>query len=102
MIIRKEHNDTVSLYETEPKSPFGGAVFGNGFTIVWRSMNNPNGATMEAIIRAMMERLNRFQQGPLPSEYNQRALQYLHMALEMMEKRTEDRKQRNVEGTDKP
>ena len=55
------------------------------------------GTTNEAVIEMLIDRL-RFLNKKMPSEYNEKAISDLESAWESLNKRTEDREARNVEG----
>lgn len=55
------------------------------------------GTTNEAVLEALINRL-RFLNNKFPSEYNEKAISDLESAWESLNKRTEDREARNVEG----
>jgi len=84
--------------------PAGGTTYGTGFAIGWQ--HGPivrdrgiNGASVEDVIRAAMDRLRFFQNGPFECRYNANALIYLQRALFELDDRTQDRVAREVEGT---
>jgi hypothetical protein len=58
-----------------------------------------NGVTNEDLIEVVMHRLHDFQMGPFKSVYNLYAISALNGALQHLDKRTQERKQRGVEGT---
>lgn len=60
-----------------------------------------NGLTQEALLAIVIDRLRSFQQGPYPCEENQIALDHCERALNTLHKRTWDRIDREVEGTEK-
>ena len=60
-----------------------------------------NGGTNEALLAIVEHRLNSFQKGPFPSHYNHAALGGVEFAKTCLWARTEDRKNRNVEGKSK-
>lgn len=57
-----------------------------------------NGLTHEILLAIVIDRLESFQKGPYPSEYNSKALHYASMALECLKQRTRERVARGVEG----
>ena len=63
--------------------------------------NGVNGLTNEALLAIVAHRLECFQSGPFPSEYNASALSGVQFAKAVLEMRTRDRKARNVEGKSK-
>lgn len=60
--------------------------------------NGVNGMTHEALLAIVIDRLERFQDGPFASQYNATALQNAREALRALQKRTLDRIKRGVEG----
>lgn len=100
-MIKSEHwNDTNG-------NPAGGSTYGNGFAISWQNgplgrgndRKEPNGAFVEDVIKAAVDRISYYQQGRFASERNAKALEHLHAALSELHARTADREARNVEGT---
>ena len=63
--------------------------------------NGVNGVQNEDLIAICIDRLQAFQKGPFSCRENAVALTKLEEALMWLEKRTNDRKARNVEGTTK-
>lgn len=51
------------------------------------------------LLEIVRHRLQCFQEGPFNSEFNKRALEHLELALMYMNRRVEDRIERNVLGT---
>lgn len=51
------------------------------------------------LLEIVRHRLQCFQEGPFASEYNSKALEHIEMALMYMNRRVEDRIERNVLGT---
>lgn len=88
-------------------APAGGTTYGRGFAIGWQNgplgrgddRKEPNGAFVEDIIGAAIDRLNYYQQSRFASDYNAAALEHLHKALASLNARTADREKRDVEGT---
>lgn len=58
-----------------------------------------NGVTHEALLAIVIDRLECFQKGPLASDYNERALGFLRVAMDELHERTRQRIARGVEGT---
>ena len=58
-----------------------------------------NGTSGEALIAILIDRLECFQKGPFASDDNAKALTCLLEALYWLQKRTKDRLERGVEGT---
>jgi hypothetical protein len=57
-----------------------------------------NGLTHEVLLSIVKHRLECFQRGPFPSEWNEKALQHVTAALTALKARTLDRQERGVEG----
>lgn len=99
--IHSEHWDDAA------GNPCGGNTFGNGFAIGWQhgplgrgaERKEPNGAFVEDVIRAAIDRLEYYQRGKFASHYNEGALGHLREACAILESRTADREARRVEGT---
>jgi hypothetical protein len=101
--IRSEHwNDANG-------NPAGGTTFGNGFAIGWQNgplgrgaeRREPNGAFVEDVIEAAVDRLRYYQRSRFVCERNAHALTCLEAALSELAARTKDRETRDVEGTHK-
>ena len=88
-------------------NPAGGTTFGRGFAIGWQNgplgrgadRKEPNGAFVEDIIKAAIDRIDYYQASQFASDYNARARDHLALALAALEERTADREKRDVEGT---
>jgi len=88
-------------------TPTGGSVSGVGLQIDWQNgalgqgddRKEPNGAFVETVISAVIQRLQFFQESKLNCRENAIALTHLETALLWLEKRTHDREKRGVEGT---
>ena len=61
--------------------------------------NGVNGIFMEDLLQVCTHRLECFQAGPFACQSNAEALGHINQALAALNKRTADRQQRNVEGT---
>ena len=91
----------------EKGRPAGGCTCGLGFCISWQDgplgrgedRDLPNGAFVETVIAAVVDRLEHYQRTEFACEYNQKAIMHLEIALEELAARTEDREERGVEGT---
>ena len=89
--------------------PAGGSTYGRGFAIAWQNgplvdpktgqRGEPNGAFVEDVIQAAIDRLEFYQRGPFACEANAVAITYLRSAIVQLNIRTADRERRNVEGT---
>lgn len=90
-------------------NPAGGTTYGRGFAIGWQNgplgrgaeRREPNGAFVEDIIKAAIDRIDYYQQSRFASDYNANALDHLRQALESLNARTVDREKCDVEGTHK-
>ena len=88
-------------------APEGGTSFGNGFAIGWQhgplgrgpERKDPNGAFVEDVLAAVINRIEFYQAGRFASHYNARALDHLRAAAAELDARTKDREARAVEGT---
>lgn len=101
-------NDYYSQHwEDQNQNPAGGVSTGKGFTISWQNgplgkgtqRREPNGAFVETIIHAAMDRLLFYQTSRFNCQENLEAIQHLERALAVLHSRTQSRVQRNVEGT---
>ncbi|MCU9815845.1 ABC transporter ATPase [Paraclostridium sp. AKS73] len=61
--------------------------------------NSIQGICDQDLLEIVKHRLECFQSGPFASEYNEKALEHLEIALMYMNRRVEDRIERNVLGT---
>ena len=94
-------------YDDDGVHPVGGVTYGHGFCIAWQDgpkgpHSDPNGAYVEAIIKAVIQRLEFFQDSKLACDENSRALLHLDHALDWLTKRLKDREERGVRGTHQP
>jgi hypothetical protein len=78
----------------------GGSTLSMGLNIDWQDGPLPqNGATVEDVISAAIERLEAFQANEKSKNaYNAQALVYLYNGLTALHERTRDRQHRGVEG----
>lgn len=87
--------------------PDGGSAYGPGFCITWQrgplvvsgERREPNGAFLETIIEAVVDRLVFLQDTKFQCEENDQALRHLGEALDALHSRTKKRVERGVEGT---
>lgn len=87
--------------------PAGGVATGRGFTISWQNgplgrgddRREPNGAFVEDVIEAVMDRIAYYQRTGFWSAFNADAESHLKAALVSLRSRTDDREARGVEGT---
>lgn len=61
--------------------------------------NSINGVLDTDLLEISRDRLKSFQTGPFKSDYNQKALEHIELALMYLNRRVEDRIERNVLGT---
>ncbi|WP_338627618.1 ABC transporter ATPase [Clostridium baratii] len=61
--------------------------------------NSIHGVIDSDLLEIVRDRLKCFQEGPFSSEYNEKALEHIELALMYMNRRVEDRIERNVLGT---
>jgi hypothetical protein len=88
-------------------NPSGGWSRGIGIDIKWQDgplgrgaeRKEPNGAFVETVIRAVMDRLNFYQNSRFVCVENATAINHLTLALAALERRTRGRELREVEGT---
>lgn len=97
-----------NIWKQDPDgNPTGGVSSGQGISIAWQDgpLGNPpdlskiNGAFVEGVVQAAIDRLVFFQQSKFKCRENALAITKLEEALHWMDHRTLDRKLRNVEGT---
>jgi hypothetical protein len=62
--------------------------------------NGVNGVTQEALLAIVIDRLRSFQAGPFACNENAQALAHAEFALKWLKRRTIERMNRGVEGTD--
>ena len=94
-------------YTDDDGNPAGGTVSGRGLTINWQSgplgrddeRREPNGAFVEGVIAAAVQRIQHYQDTKFSCRENAVALTHLETALLWLGKRTADREARDVEGT---
>lgn len=99
--IKSEH------WVDEAGNPAGGSTFGDGFAISWQNgplgrgndRKEPNGAFVENIIMAAIDRLNFYQNSKFACESNANTIRFLEQALTCQQYRTNKREERGVEGT---
>ncbi len=94
----------------ENGNPSGGSVSGVGLSISWQDgplgrdedRKEPNGAFVETLIAATMQRIRFYQtasDGKFACQENSEAIEHLERAAVALNKRTESREKRGVEGT---
>lgn len=102
-----QHGFHAKNVSDENDNPTGGVVVGTGFTISWQDgplgrggdRKAPNGAFIEDVLQACVQRLEFFQASMFECMANLEAIANLRMALVHLDKRTKDREARNIEGT---
>ena len=91
----------------ENGNPAGGVTIGKGFTISWQNgplgqeedRLEPNGAFVEDVIEAAINRIEVYQDSEFACTENAMALGNLKLALKALELRTKRRTQEGTEGT---
>lgn len=89
------------------ENPSGGVSTGLGFTISWQmgplgrgeDRRVPNGAFVEKVIFACIDRIQFYQKSKFKCDENATAIMHLQDALFALESRTAGREAREVEGT---
>src|ERR1700677_1059654 len=74
----------------------GGTAYGQGFLIAWQrgplgsgeDRTAPNGAMVEDVIAATIDRLEHYQASKFASDHNTEALDHLRAAVQALEART--------------
>lgn len=87
--------------------PAGGHVLATGLEIVWQNgplgrglgREEPNGAFVETVIAAALQRIEFYQSGEFKCRENALAITKLEEALHWLNHRTQAREARGVEGT---
>lgn len=96
-----------SDHRLENGKPAGGRTTGRGIEIDWQNgplgrgdeRKEPNGAFVEGVIQAAIDRIQFYQGAGFSCRENAIALTHLETALLWLGKRTADREARGVEGT---
>lgn len=91
----------------ENGKPAGGTTYGPGFVVGWQhgplgrgeKRKPQNGAFVEDVIRAAIDRLRFYQGTEFHCAENEAAITNLERALEALALRTRNREERGVEGT---
>ena len=94
-------------YTDQAGNPDGGCSTGQGFTISWQrglvKDEAPNGAFLEDVLTACLDRLQFYQQlGKLSCEENSKAIAGLHTALGALNSRQLRRENQEVANTTEP
>ena len=87
-------------------NPMGGTTSGVGFTIGWQhgprgqgeEREEPNGAQVEDVARALIGRLQFFQDGPYPCAENARAMEHFQAGIDCLDARSAARERQGLEG----
>lgn len=101
--VRLESDHVMDEYE----NPAGGWTRALGVDIEWQSgplrtdchRMEPNGAFVETVIYAALDRLEFFQNSKFACVFTDAAISDLKSALKNLKMRTEEREERGVEGT---
>lgn len=88
-------------------NPAGGSVEGIGLNILWQdgplgrdeNRKEPNGAFVETVIASVKQRIEYYNRSKFNCFENTMAIAKLDEALAWLNKRTQDREKRQVEGT---
>lgn len=90
-------------------NPAGGVSTGRGFTISWQNgplgkagtpeRREPNGAFVEDVLQAVIERIEFYQASRFVCQENADALEVLYIAARCLDDRVKSREKRLVEGT---
>ena len=94
-------------YNDHEGRPLGGVTQDIGLLIHWQHgplgrghlRRDANGAFVETVIHAAIDRLNWYQEGEFACEENVTAIAHLKDAVEALHRRTDEREARGVEGT---
>lgn len=96
-------------YNDENGNPAGGKTIGIGIEILWQNgplgrpedgtRKEPNGAFVESVIQAALDRLEYYQGSKFKCRENALAITKLEEALHWLESRTQKREAQKVEGT---
>jgi len=92
--------------QDENGNPTGGSVEGTGISISWQDgplgkgtdRREPNGAFVETVMDACRQRIQAYQSSKFVCKENAMAIIKLEEALMWLNKRTQDREVRGVEG----
>lgn len=94
-------------YTDEQGNPAGGLVTGTGLGITWQNgplgrgedRQEPNGAFVETVIAAALQRIEFYNEGKFRCRENSLAITKLEEALHWLNHRTARREAQDVEGT---
>jgi hypothetical protein len=101
---------TSNHFTDQNGNPAGGTTYGTGFTISWQhgplgrgeDRRSPNGAFVEDILWAAMDRIKFYQEGAdgkFWCDENSRAIFHIEEALRALKERTARREKAGTEGT---
>lgn len=101
------HGFVSNQFSDSNGNPEGGQTYGAGFSIAWQrgplgrgaDRQPPNGAFVEDVIGAALDRLNFYQSSRFNCNENAEAIKHLQAAIDVLNSRTASREQRQVEGT---
>lgn len=97
-------------FNDENDNPAGGWFRTRGIVIEWQNgplgrgkeRKEPNGAFVEDVLYAALQRLNYYQDSKFHCYENKLAIDHVKAALEFLKMRTAKREERDVEGTHEP
>jgi hypothetical protein len=104
----KMHQQVEGIHHDDVQgNPAGGTTTGRGIEITWQDgplgrgddRIEPNGAFVEGVIAAAIDRLEYYNAGKFRCRENSLAITKLQEALQWLDWRTRDRETRDVEGT---
>ena len=106
--MRQELKEVVNTTD-ENGNPTGGHVKAVGIEINWQNgplgrgseRAEPNGAFVETVIAAALQRIEYYQASKFKCLSNENAIKHLQIALNWLDIRTKEREEREVEGTHK-
>lgn len=99
--IKAEH------WEDHDGNPAGGVTQSTGLLISWQNgplgrgdqRREPNGAFVETVIAAALDRIGFYNDAGFACDENEEAIDHLNMALDSLNRRTARREAAGVEGT---
>lgn len=96
----------IAINRMEDGNPAGGFAHGVGFTIAWQDRGSTeagrNGAFIEEVLHACLQRLVFFEDTQFASPHNADAIDHLASALRSLQVRREEREGRGVYGRSVP
>lgn len=100
-LVHRDRIYLVSVFATDAEGhPTGGVSTGQGIDIEWqRGVDGPNGAIIEDVVQAVIDRLEFFQNSAFACMENNLAIQRFRDGLDALEKRTQRRKAAGIKGT---